>query len=465
MRNLPAACPWVLRATASVAVATLARFLLAASLPLLDDEAYYWVWSKHLAWGYLDHPPGIAVAIAASTARFGDLPWAIRLPALLCGLGTAFLTWRMTLESTRDPRSAYLAVLLLQTVPLFSLGAALAAPDGLLAFFWMLSSWALWRAVHGAPGYWLVVGLGVGLGMQSKYTMALFLPAALAAFLRSPNSPRSPFPYAAAALALLLIGPNLAWNVKNGWAAVLYAFGRDPWLPPRNPAVNLTVYAAAVLLYLSPVLGVLLLSAPLRLRAAGADFLRWLAVPTLLALLVASLLGKAKPHYILPAALVGVLALAQDHRFHTARTAGIWLGGAMGAVAVGMALFRAIPAPDLYGWPQVTERIRVLARGRPLLLIATTYQEGAQLAYATHRRYPVVVLPGKHAFAQWSPLQRWQGWDGLFVHDRRNPPADPYGNWCRETEVLPPSTLPVPGGIREFTFVRCLGFHPRTMAP
>jgi|GEM_PF-6677669 hypothetical protein len=150
LRN-PATRPWVLRATVSVAVA--------AFLPLLDDEAYSWVWSKHLAWGDLDHPPGIAVAIAASTVRFGDLPWAIRLPALLCGLGTADLTWQVILESTRDPHRACLAVVLLQTVPLFSLGAALAVPDGLLAFFWMLSTWALWRAEHGAPGYWLPVEL------------------------------------------------------------------------------------------------------------------------------------------------------------------------------------------------------------------------------------------------------------------------------------------------------------------
>ncbi len=140
MRTSPEPTPWALWAALAVAGGTLLRFLLAASLPLLDDEAYYWVWSKHLAWGYLDHPPGIALAVAAFTARLGDAPWVIRLPSILCGLGIAFLTWRIVLEMTGQPHSAYRAVVFLQTVPLLSLGAAIAAPDALLGLFWMLTT-------------------------------------------------------------------------------------------------------------------------------------------------------------------------------------------------------------------------------------------------------------------------------------------------------------------------------------
>ena len=31
---------------------------------LLEDEAYYWVWSENLAWGYFDHPPMVAFLAA-----------------------------------------------------------------------------------------------------------------------------------------------------------------------------------------------------------------------------------------------------------------------------------------------------------------------------------------------------------------------------------------------------------------
>ncbi len=444
---------WTVWTIALLLLATLLRLLLAARLPLLDDEAYYWVWSKHLAWGYLDHPPGIALAIAATTALFGDTTWAIRLPSILSGVGSAWLSWRLVREMTQDSACAYRAVVLLHTVPLFSLGTVIAAPDPLMGFFWMLSSWALWRATQGQRGFWLLVGAGIGLGLESKYAMALFLPAAAALVGRDLRRPG--YPFAATALALLLFTPNLAWNAQNGWAAFRYTFGRAPWIASNSPILNLPLYAVAVLLYLSPVLGILLLVAPWKLSAPTGTFLRWLTAPTLLVVLTAAGAAKAKPHYILPAALVGMVALAQMplDRWRRAWRAGLMIGGGICALAAGMVLSQAIPAPDLYGWPQAAQRIAALTNGRPTLLIATTYQEGAQLAYAT--RYPVTVLPGDHAFGQWSPLSRWTGSDGLVVHDARNRPAGGYGRWCSHTERLPTLQVRGPGWVRRFVFVRC----------
>src|SRR6187401_1293338 len=37
---------------------------------LQDDEAYYWVYSKYLDWGYFDHPPMIAVLVKMGYAIF-----------------------------------------------------------------------------------------------------------------------------------------------------------------------------------------------------------------------------------------------------------------------------------------------------------------------------------------------------------------------------------------------------------
>ncbi len=454
---VPGLVRWTVRATGLVFLATFVRLLLAARLPLLDDEAYYWLWSKHLAWGYLDHPPGIALAIAAATALFGDATWAIRLPSILSAAGSAWLSGKLVWEMTQDPSCAYRAVVLLHTVPLFSLGAVIAAPDPLLGFFWMLSSWALWRAVQGQHRFWLLVGAGVGLGLESKYTMILLLPAA--AVLARRDLRRSGYLSAAFVLALLLFTPNLVWNAQHGWAAFRYAFGRAPWVTPDGPIRNLLLYAAAVLLYLSPVLGILLLVAPWRLPAPTGTFLRWLTAPTLLAVLTAAGAAKAKPHYILPAALTGMVALAQVpvDRWRRAWRAGLVIGGGICALTAGTALAQAIPAPDLYGWPQVAQRIAALTNGRPTLLIATTYQEGAQLAYAT--RYPVTVLPGDHAFGQWSPLSRWTGSEGLVVHDARSRPAGGYGRWCGHTERLPMLQVSGPGWVRRFIFVRCMALR------
>src|SRR5262245_15833853 len=61
-----------------VVVLIAVRGVVAAITPLAFDEAYYWQWSKNLAWGYYDHPPMIAFMIRAGTELFGDTSLGVR---------------------------------------------------------------------------------------------------------------------------------------------------------------------------------------------------------------------------------------------------------------------------------------------------------------------------------------------------------------------------------------------------
>ncbi len=67
---------------------------MAAVLPLSFDEAYYWLWSKHLALSYYDHPPVIAYAIRAGTLLFGDTAFGVRIVPLLFSAGASWAVWR-----------------------------------------------------------------------------------------------------------------------------------------------------------------------------------------------------------------------------------------------------------------------------------------------------------------------------------------------------------------------------------
>ncbi len=83
-----------------VAALTVLRLWAAGALGLAADEAYYWLWSKNLSFGYFDHPPMVAVLIRASTAVFGDTEFGIRWLSVLLGaaasLGVWRLVWRLT---------------------------------------------------------------------------------------------------------------------------------------------------------------------------------------------------------------------------------------------------------------------------------------------------------------------------------------------------------------------------------
>ncbi|HRN53316.1 MAG TPA: glycosyltransferase family 39 protein, partial [Gemmatimonadaceae bacterium] len=94
MMDASAVHPEVMRLRRHVVVitmlATVLRLALGASLPLVADEAYYWEWSRNLAYGYFDHPPAIAWLVAFGTALFGDTPLGVRFFPVLSGAVAAF---------------------------------------------------------------------------------------------------------------------------------------------------------------------------------------------------------------------------------------------------------------------------------------------------------------------------------------------------------------------------------------
>ena len=81
---------------ASILVLTLValRLVAAAVTPLTFDEAYYWTWSKHLAFGYYDHPPMVALVIRAGTMIAGDTELGVRLVSVLLALPMSFAVYR-----------------------------------------------------------------------------------------------------------------------------------------------------------------------------------------------------------------------------------------------------------------------------------------------------------------------------------------------------------------------------------
>jgi 4-amino-4-deoxy-L-arabinose transferase-like glycosyltransferase len=126
-------------------LATALRLLIAAQIPLVDDEAYYWTWSQRLAWGYTDHPPAIAALIRVTTTILGRSSLAVRAGPILLHLGIAWLLYDLGRRMFSAEAGA-LAALWYQTVPLFSIGGVLSFPDAPSIFLCLLTLWGVWGA-------------------------------------------------------------------------------------------------------------------------------------------------------------------------------------------------------------------------------------------------------------------------------------------------------------------------------
>lgn len=185
-----------------VVIWTAVRVVYGGWVELSEDEAYYWVWSERLAWGYYDHPPAVAALIRAGTVLLGKTEAAVRLVPVLLGGFAALLAGAAVPAEHRER-----TVLALLSLPLFALGGLLATPDVPLLFCWVLGLFAAQRE------RWALVGLAAGGAMLSKYTGVLLLPLLV---LGRPSSLRGPGPYLAALLAGLIYAPNLLWNLDHG---------------------------------------------------------------------------------------------------------------------------------------------------------------------------------------------------------------------------------------------------------
>ena len=206
-------------------------------MPLSPDEAYYWVWSRALAPGYLDHPPMVALWAAVGTALVGDTPLGVRLLAPLgAAAGTLMLADAGRVLFGRG--AGLRAAVLLNATLMLGAGAVTMTPDTPLLFFWTAAAWGLARVIaggdRGGGPWWLGAGAAAGLAFDSKYTATLLAPAALLLLLVPPMRRwwRSPWPWAAAALAVAMTAPVLAWNATHGWASLLKQGGRvRDWTP------------------------------------------------------------------------------------------------------------------------------------------------------------------------------------------------------------------------------------------
>ena len=203
-----------------IAAATLVRFFLARWLPLLPDEAYYWQWSRHLDASYISKGPGVAYTIAAGTALFGDNNLGIRFFAVALSAGTA---WQVFLLARHwyDEVTGLIAVLLVNVVPLYAVGAIVMTIDPLSAFFWVWAANLFSCAITGGHGRdWILTGFAVGCGFLGKYLNALELLAFLIFLVASPRQRGwlgRPHFWAMLGVAIFCTLPVLWWNAKHGW--------------------------------------------------------------------------------------------------------------------------------------------------------------------------------------------------------------------------------------------------------
>ncbi len=483
------------------------RLCFVGRFELAPDEAYYWAWSRHLAWAYYDQGPMLAWFIRFfTTLSAANTETSVRLGAVLLSALTSWVFFVWLRKMFRDARAAWLGFLALQAALLFAVGAVLMMHDSLMMCAWVAALFFFYRALFEdwQPG-WALGAAALGAGALSKYSMALFVPCLLLFLLLSRRHRswwRRPHLYLAGLFTLLLVSPLLVWNSQHGWAS----FGHVAFLGGTQKNFSLSLqtageFIAGQLAVMTPLLGAFCLAAPvIAWRAGRRDpetreqylFLACFSAPILLFFLLLSVHTRIYANWAAPAypAALAILAGWVQNAWNSPASGRVraWVGVTLGLAA---ALTLAVHVEAVWGFPplrgraaasldrirgwhalgqEAGERLRELRRREPrsVFLAARRYQIAAELSFYTPGQPPVQLLPERepanNQYRFWDRSGLLAGQDALFVCEDGWEASHLQSRFDR-IETLPVFRVYDRGRfVREIRFFLGRGFRPAGVA-
>lgn len=207
---------------------TIIRLGLSLLFPLTADESYYWLWSKHLSLSYVDHPPMVAYLNFLTTFGHENLIM-LRLGCVVITLLVTLLIYYLA-KQIFDEKVAFWSAVLFQILPHFVVVWLTMFVELPLALCWTAALLVLTLIIKSKikdkkSKLWYLLGVIIGLGCLSKYTMFLFWPCLAVFFLISQENRfwlKRHEPYAAFVISLIFFLPVLIWNSQHEWVSFTF---------------------------------------------------------------------------------------------------------------------------------------------------------------------------------------------------------------------------------------------------
>lgn len=187
---------------------------------IFRDEMYFLDCGEHLDFGYVDHPPMIAIAARAGSMIFGHSILAVRFIPALAGAALVLLLAAMARKLGGGKFAMTLASLAMFFVPSFLGNYSQLNITLFEMLIWSVCAYLFIDILSGAkPKQWLWLGLFIGLSLQTKTSALVFGFALVASLLLTKHRQQlsTKWPYLGGAVAILVFLPNLIWQNIHGW--------------------------------------------------------------------------------------------------------------------------------------------------------------------------------------------------------------------------------------------------------
>lgn len=272
---------------------TVLNLVQAAFTGLHADEAYYWLYSKFLDWGYFDHPPMVGFFI-----RAGDLlthsPLGLRLLTVVSSTVTVYFLWLIV---KRYQDNIKLFILLFSSILVFHVYGFITTPDSPLLLFGVLFLYVYQRYTTEDKAKWVVLlSLIIAGLLYSKYhgvLILLFTIFSNFALLKRPSF------WLIVGLTSLLFIPHIYWQYQNGFPSVQYHLFDRSAKPYRSEYTS--DYFLGQLLIAGPLIGWFLYKAAASFRYSDIFLraVRFNFYGILIFFLLSTFKGRVEPHWTL----------------------------------------------------------------------------------------------------------------------------------------------------------------------
>ncbi len=231
------------RAIAAVAGAAFAVHLYTnPSYGYFTDELYYLACSRHLAWGYVDQPPLVALMAWLVRVTLGQSLWAIRLLPAIADAGEVALTALITREVGGGLFAQVLAGLCVLCAPGILTVDSFSSMNAFEPLIWLGCAWLVIRMIKsGNTRLWIWFGVLAGIGLENKYSMLIFGAGVVIGLMLTAQRKLlwTPWLLMGGAIAFAIFLPNLVWNIQHHFPflelqANIRRSGRDVELSPAS---------------------------------------------------------------------------------------------------------------------------------------------------------------------------------------------------------------------------------------
>lgn len=195
---------------------TLINAIQAGFMELHPDEAYYWIYSRFLDWGYFDHPPMVALFIKAGDTLFHS-KFGLRLFTIITNTISVYFLWEILKKYSRDVK---LFIILFSSILIFHIYGFITTPDSPLFFFSILFFYVYQRYAEEDKTKWAVLlSLIIAAMFYSKYHGVLLVFFTVVSNFKLFKRPSF---YLIIGLAFVLFLPHIYWQIQNGYPSLYY---------------------------------------------------------------------------------------------------------------------------------------------------------------------------------------------------------------------------------------------------